>query len=174
MASFIASAASTLLVKFGTGLAGKAGGWVFQEGLAAVTDTGICHRPLESTSDSLLQLRKDGPRTYITDIETYCSTIGDIMQEAFQIPDMNLTDADRVRQAQGLQKRLDNRLRACSNDVPGYLDQISDFLNEQGSNAFLQQATQQALDQSDDFLGYYILWMQAYYVNETLFHYNPL
>ncbi|KAJ4123748.1 hypothetical protein BFJ70_g623 [Fusarium oxysporum] len=37
MASLIASAAYTLLVKFGTGLAGKAGGWVFQEGLAAVT-----------------------------------------------------------------------------------------------------------------------------------------
>ncbi|EGU87364.1 hypothetical protein FOXB_02123 [Fusarium oxysporum f. sp. conglutinans Fo5176] len=37
MASLIASAASTLLVKFGAGLAGKAGGWVFQEGLAAVT-----------------------------------------------------------------------------------------------------------------------------------------
>ncbi|KAF5560635.1 hypothetical protein FPHYL_6542 [Fusarium phyllophilum] len=77
------------------------------------------------------------------------------MQEAFQLPGMNLTDADRIRQAQGLQKRLDNRLRACSNDIPGYLDQINDFLNERGSNAFLQQAAQQALDQSDDFLGYY-------------------
>ncbi|EMT71911.1 hypothetical protein FOC4_g10003754 [Fusarium odoratissimum] len=125
--------ASTLLVKFGTGLAGKAGGWVFQEGLAAVTGGTDTER---STSDSLLQIRKDGLRTYITDIETYCSAIGDTMQEAFQIPDMNLTDADRVRQAQGLQKRLDNRLRACSNDVPGYLDQINDFLNEQGWNAF--------------------------------------
>ncbi|KAL5593336.1 hypothetical protein FOBRF1_012438 [Fusarium oxysporum] len=136
MASLIASAASTLLVKFGTGLAGKAGGWVFQEAWQLEADIGIYHRPLESTSDSLLQIRKDGLRTYITDIETYCSTIGDIMQEAFQIPDMNLTDADRVRQAQGLQKRLDNRHRACSNDVPGYLDQINDFLNEQGWNAF--------------------------------------
>ncbi|WKT52269.1 hypothetical protein QSH57_002783 [Fusarium oxysporum f. sp. vasinfectum] len=150
MASLIASAASTLLVKFGTGLAGKAGGWVFQEGLAAVTggtDTEKVRQDIaNSTSDSLLQLRKDGLRTYITDIETYYSTIGDIMQEAFQLPDRNLTEADR---------RLDNRLRACSNDVPGYLDQISNFLNEQGSNAFLQQAAQQALDQSDDFLGYY-------------------
>ncbi|TVY75064.1 hypothetical protein Focb16_v004728 [Fusarium oxysporum f. sp. cubense] len=144
MASLIASAASTLLVKFGTGLAGKAGGWVFQEGLAAVTG-----------GTDTEKLRKDGLRTYITDIETYYSTIGDIMQEAFQLPDRNLTDADRVRQAQGLHKRLDNRLRACSNDVPGYLDQISNFLNEQGSNAFLQQTAQQALDQSDDFLGYY-------------------
>lgn len=76
------------------------------------------------------------------------------MQEAFQLPERNLTDEDRVRQAQGLQKRLGNRLRACSNDVLGYLDQINDFLNKQGSNAFLQQAAQQALDQSDDFLGY--------------------
>ncbi|KAG7427772.1 hypothetical protein Forpi1262_v010805 [Fusarium oxysporum f. sp. raphani] len=143
MASLIASAASTLLVKFGTGLAGKAGGWVYQEGLAAVTG-----------GTDTEKLRKDGSRTYITDIKTYCSTIGDIMQEAFQIPGMNLTDADCVRQAQGLQKRLDHRLRACPNDVPGYLDQINDFLNEQGSNAFLQQAAQQALDQSDDFLGY--------------------
>ncbi|EXK87671.1 hypothetical protein FOQG_09008 [Fusarium oxysporum f. sp. raphani 54005] len=150
MASLIASAASTLLVKFGTGLAGKAGGWVYQEGLAAVTggtDT-------EKVRQDIANLRKDGSRTYITDIKTYCSTIGDIMQEAFQIPGMNLTDADCVRQAQGLQKRLDHRLRACPNDVPGYLDQINDFLNEQGSNAFLQQAAQQALDQSDDFLGY--------------------
>ncbi|KAJ9415162.1 hypothetical protein QL093DRAFT_2105726 [Fusarium oxysporum] len=158
MASLIASAAYALLVKFGTGLAGKAGGWVFQEGLAAVTggtDTEKVRQDIaNSTSDSLLQLRKDGLRIYITDIETYYSTIVDIMQEAFQLPDRNLTDADRVRQAQGLQKRLDNRLRACSNDVPGYLDQINDFLNEQGSNAFLQQAAQQALDQSDDFLGY--------------------
>ncbi|KNB16031.1 hypothetical protein FOXG_14508 [Fusarium oxysporum f. sp. lycopersici 4287] len=143
MASLIASAAYALLVKFGTGLAGKAGGWVFQEGLAAVTG-----------GTDTEKLRKDGLRIYITDIETYYSTIVDIMQEAFQLPDRNLTDADRVRQAQGLQKRLDNRLRACSNDVPGYLDQINDFLNEQGSNAFLQQAAQQALDQSDDFLGY--------------------
>ncbi|KAF4419942.1 hypothetical protein FACUT_11383 [Fusarium acutatum] len=176
MASLIASAVSTLLVKFGTGLAGKAGGWVFQEGLAAVTggtDTGRIRQDITNVltevkqiqtsvtdlssqlSDSLLQLRKDSLRTYITDIETYYSTIGDIMQEAFQLPEMNLTDAERVRQAQGLQKRLDNRLRACSNDVPGYLDQINDFLNERGSNAFLQQAAQQALDQSDDFLGYY-------------------
>ncbi|EXK36019.1 hypothetical protein FOMG_09208 [Fusarium oxysporum f. sp. melonis 26406] len=150
MASLIASAAYALLVKFGTGLAGKAGGWVFQEGLAAVTggtDT-------EKVRQDIANLRKDGLRIYITDIETYYSTIVDIMQEAFQLPDRNLTDADRVRQAQGLQKRLDNRLRACSNDVPGYLDQINDFLNEQGSNAFLQQAAQQALDQSDDFLGY--------------------
>ncbi|KAH7466312.1 hypothetical protein FOMA001_g16561 [Fusarium oxysporum f. sp. matthiolae] len=143
MASLIAFAAYTLLVKFGTGLAGKAGGWVFQEGLAAVTG-----------GTDTEKLRKDGLRTYITDIETYYSTIVDIMQEAFQLPDRNVTDEDRVRQAQGLQKRLGNRLRACSNDVLGYLDQINDFLNEQGSNAFLQQAAQQALDQSDDFLGF--------------------
>ncbi|KAI7759030.1 hypothetical protein LZL87_010025 [Fusarium oxysporum] len=176
MASFIASAASTLLVKFGTGLAGKAGGWVFQEGLAAVTsgiDTEKVRQDIANVltevkqiqtsvtdlssqlSDSLLQLRKDGLRTYITDIETYYATIGDIMQEAFELPDMNLTNADRVHKAQGLQSRLNNRLRACSNDVPGWLDQINDFLNERGSSAFLQQAAQQALDQSDDFLGYY-------------------
>ncbi|EWZ30651.1 uncharacterized protein FOBCDRAFT_281565 [Fusarium oxysporum Fo47] len=107
MASLIASAAYTLLVKFGTGLAGKAGGWVFQEGLAAVTggtDT-------EKVRQDIANLRKDGLRTYITDIETYYSTIVDIMQEAFQLHDRNLTDADRVRQAQGLQKRLDNRLQ---------------------------------------------------------------
>ncbi|PCD25157.1 hypothetical protein AU210_014266 [Fusarium oxysporum f. sp. radicis-cucumerinum] len=143
MAPLIASAAYTLLVKFGTGLAGKAGGWFFQEGLAAVTG-----------GTDTEKLRKDGLRTYISDIETYYSTIVDIMQEAFQLPERNLTDEDRVRQAQGLQKRLGNRLRACSNDVLGYLDQINDFLNKQGSNAFLQQAAQQALDQSDDFLGY--------------------
>ncbi|RYC84619.1 hypothetical protein BFJ63_vAg12549 [Fusarium oxysporum f. sp. narcissi] len=100
MASLIASAAYTLLVKFGTGLAGKASGWVFQEGLAAVTG-----------GTDTEKLRKDGLRTYITDIETYYSTIVDIMQEAFQLHDRNLTDADRVRQAQGLQKRLDNRLQ---------------------------------------------------------------
>ncbi|PNP73539.1 hypothetical protein FNYG_13133 [Fusarium nygamai] len=177
MASLIASAASTLLVKFGTGLAGKAGGWVFQEGLAAVTgggtDTGRIRQDIANVlaevkqiqtsvtdlssqlSDSLLQLRKDSLRTYITDIETYYSTIGDIMQEAFELPEKNITEAERLRQAQGLQKRLNNRLKACSNDVPGYLDQINDFLNERGSNAFFQQAAQQALDQSDDFLGYY-------------------
>ncbi|KAJ4072981.1 hypothetical protein NW756_014445 [Fusarium oxysporum] len=154
MASLIASAASTLLVKFGTGLAGKAGGWVFQEGLAAVTGGTDTEKVRQDIANVLTELRKDGSRTYITDIKTYCSTISDIMQEAFQIPGMNLTDADCVRQAQGLQKRLDHRLRACPNDVPGYLDQINDFLNEQGSNAFLQQAAQQALDQSDDFLGY--------------------
>ncbi|KAH7151058.1 hypothetical protein DER46DRAFT_665034 [Fusarium sp. MPI-SDFR-AT-0072] len=176
MASLIASAASTLLVKFGTGLAGKGGGWVFQEGLASVTggtDTENVRQDIANAltevkqiqtsvtdlssqlSDSLLQLRKDGLRTYITDIETYYATIGDIMQEAFELPDMNLTNADRVHKAQGLQSRLNNRLRACSNDVPGWLDQINDFLNERGSSAFLQQAAQQALDQSDDFLGYY-------------------
>ncbi|KAF5638760.1 uncharacterized protein FTJAE_5148 [Fusarium tjaetaba] len=177
MASLIASAVSTLLIKFGTGLAGKAGGWVFQEGLAAVTggitDTARIREDIANVlkevkqiqtsvtelssqlSDSLLQLRKDSLRTYITDIETYYATIGDIMQEAFELPEKKLTDADRVRQAKGLQKRLNNRLRACSNDVPGYLDKINDFLNERGSNAFFQQAAQQALDQSDDFLEYY-------------------
>ncbi|KAF5547646.1 hypothetical protein FNAPI_8477 [Fusarium napiforme] len=93
MASLIASAVSTLLVKFGTCLAGKAGGWVFQEGLAAVTggitDTGRIRQDIANVlkevkqiqtsvtdlssqlSDSLLQLRKDSLRTYITDIETY-------------------------------------------------------------------------------------------------------
>ncbi|KAH7213362.1 uncharacterized protein BKA55DRAFT_528964, partial [Fusarium redolens] len=105
--------------------------------------------------DTLLQLRKDDLGTYITDIQTFYSTIGDIMQEAFDLPNKNLTDSVRVSQARHLQSRLDDRLHASADNVPGYLDQINAFLNDASASSFLKQAAQQAFDESDDFLGYF-------------------
>ncbi|KAF5254880.1 hypothetical protein FANTH_376 [Fusarium anthophilum] len=165
-----------ILSNVGKSILGKGAGWVFDQGLASInggSDNDKIRQDIANVltevkqietsvaslsnqlSDTLLQLRKDDLGTYITDIETYYSTIGDIMQEAFDLPSKNLADSVRVSQAQSLQSRLDDRLQASADNVPGYLDQINAFLNDASANSFLKQAAQQAFDESDDFLGYF-------------------
>ncbi|KAG4281864.1 hypothetical protein FPRO06_10768 [Fusarium proliferatum] len=174
--SFFVTGGLFILSNVGKSILGYGAGWVFDQGLASL-DGGSDNdkiRPdianvltevkqIETSvaslsnqlSDTLMQLRKDDLGTYVTDIETYYSTLGDIMQEAFDLPRKNLTDSVGVSQAQSLQSRLDDRLQASADDVPGYLDQINAFLNDASANSFLKQAAQQAFDESDDFLGYF-------------------
>ncbi|SCV39173.1 uncharacterized protein FFB14_07117 [Fusarium fujikuroi] len=176
MTSLLVTGGLFILSNVGKSILGKGAGWVFDQGLASLdggSDNDKIRQDIANVltevkqietsvaslsnqlSDTLLQLRKDDLGTYITDIETYYSTIGDIMQEAFDLPRKNLTDSVRVSQAQSLQSRLDDRLQASSDNVPGYLDQINAFLNDASANSFLKQAAQQAFDESDDFLGYF-------------------
>ncbi|KAF4336038.1 hypothetical protein FBEOM_10093 [Fusarium beomiforme] len=176
MASLLVTGGLWILSNVGKSILSKGAGWVFDQGLASInggSDNDKIRQDIANVlaevkqvetsvadlssqlSDTLLQLRKDDLGTYITDIQTYYSTIGDIMQEAFDLPNKNLTDSVRVTQAEALQSRLDNRLQASADNVPGYLDQINAFLNDAGPNSFFKQAAQQAFDESDDFLGVY-------------------
>ncbi|KAF9775272.1 hypothetical protein IL306_006639 [Fusarium sp. DS 682] len=169
-------AATSILANLGKSLLSKGASYAFEKGLVSTTggtETDRIRQDIANVltevhqiqtsvadlsaqlSDSPLQLRKDNLATYITDIDTYYNTVGDIMQEAFDLPSKKLPDAERVKQAEALQKRLDSRLQASADNVPGYLDQINAFLNQKGPEAFFKQAAQQALDQSEDFLGYY-------------------
>ncbi|KAF5648926.1 hypothetical protein F52700_744 [Fusarium sp. NRRL 52700] len=176
MTSLLVTGGIFILSNVGKSILGKGAGWVFDQGLASInggSDNDKIRQDIANVltevkqietsvaslsnqlSDTLLQLRKDDLETYITDIETSYSTIGDIMQAAFDLPSKNLADSVRLSQAQSLQSRLDDRLQASADNVPAYLDQINAFLNDASANSFLKQAAQQAFDESEDFLGYF-------------------
>ncbi|KZV73071.1 hypothetical protein PENSPDRAFT_575019 [Peniophora sp. CONT] len=175
MAAVVAAPATSLLLKFGQSLAGAAGSWVFKKGLEAITggsDLDKVRKDIafivdqvkdvksavdnlsNQLSDALLQLRSDHLKASLTKINTHWDTIADIVLTAFDLP-KELSADERATKLKHLQNRLVNRLQECANEVPGILDAIDSFLSETGGNAFLRQATQQALDGSTDFLGYY-------------------
>ncbi|KAF5962818.1 hypothetical protein FBULB1_13804 [Fusarium bulbicola] len=126
MTSLLVTGGIFILSNVGKSILGKGAGWVFDQGLASInggSDNDKIRQDIANVltevkkietsvaslsnqlSDTLLQLRKDDLGTYITDIETYYLTIGDII-------------------------RLDDRLQASADNVPGYLDQSNAFLND--------------------------------------------
>ncbi|CZR33125.1 uncharacterized protein FPRO_01859 [Fusarium proliferatum ET1] len=167
-----------LLNKFAIGLAGEAGTWAFKQILhsasggsdtdkirrdisAAVTEMRELKRTVDNPSrelpEALLQLRSDNLRESLTKIETMYDTITDLMETAVTLPE-DISDAERDKKLNAIQTRLEDRLRVCSNEIPGILDRINDFLAEDGLRPFLRQAVQKAFDNSDDFmLGYWVV-----------------
>lgn len=81
-------------------------------------------------------------------------TITDLMETAVTLPE-DISDAERDKKLNAIQTRLQDRLRVCSNEIPGILDRINDFLAEDGPRSFLRQAVQKAFDNSDDFVSYH-------------------
>lgn len=177
--SFVASDfAVTLLTKFGTSVAGAAGTWVFQQGLDALTggsDTckiqkAIAHiaKEVENVDkdvqklsqqllDDIVALRTDELMSPMDQINAYYDYVTDIVQTALNLP-ATLSATDRAAQTQPIQDRLEDRLKACTNAVPGLLDTINGYLTETGDAtgcAFVQQIAQKTLDDSTDFLGFY-------------------
>ncbi|RBA12512.1 hypothetical protein FPRO05_03962 [Fusarium proliferatum] len=164
-----------LLNKFAIGLAGEAGTWAFKQILhsasggsdtdkirrdisAAVTEMRELKRTVDNLSregpEALLQLRSDNLRESLTKIETMYDTITDLMETAVTLPE-DISDAERDKKLNAIQTRLEDRLRVCSNEIPGILDRINDFLAEDGLRSFLRQAVQKAFDNSDDFVSYH-------------------
>ncbi|KAG5764499.1 hypothetical protein H9Q72_007432 [Fusarium xylarioides] len=164
-----------LLNKFAIGLAGEAGTWAFKQILhsasggsdtakirrdisGAVTEMKELKRAVDTVSrelsEDLLQLRSDNLRESLTKIETMYDTVTDLMETACTLPE-DMLDAERDKKLTAIQTRLEDRLRMCSNDIPGILDRINDFLAEDGPRSFLRQAVQKAFDNSDDFVSYY-------------------
>ncbi|KAF4457111.1 hypothetical protein F53441_899 [Fusarium austroafricanum] len=164
-----------LLNKFAIGLACEAGTWVFKQILHAASggsDTDkirrdICGtvketRELKQAVDNLsqqlpaaiLQLRSDNLRESLTKIETMYDTVSDLVETAISLPE-DITAVERDKRLKAIQTRLEDRLRMFFNDIPGILDRINDFLTEDGPRSFLRQATQQAFDNSDNFIAYY-------------------
>ncbi|KAF5598161.1 hypothetical protein FPANT_3925 [Fusarium pseudoanthophilum] len=164
-----------LLNKFAIGLAGEAGTWVFKQILhsasggsdtdkirrdisGAVTEMKELKQTVDTLSrelpQALLQLRSDNLRESLTKIETMYDTITDLMETAITLPE-DISDAERDKKLMAIQTRLEDRLRMCSNDIPGILDRINDFLAEGGPRSFLRQAVQKAFDNSDNFVSYY-------------------
>ncbi|KAF5646560.1 allantoate and ureidosuccinate permease [Fusarium sp. NRRL 25303] len=164
-----------LLNKFAIGLAGEAGTWAFKQILhsasggsdtdkirrdisAAVTEMRELKRTVDNLSrelpEALLQLRSDNLRESLTKIETMYDTITDLMETAVTLPE-DISDAERDKRLNAFQTRLEDRLRVCSDEIPGILDRINDFLVEDGPRSFLRQAVQKAFDNSDDFVSYH-------------------
>ncbi|KAF5230214.1 hypothetical protein FANTH_13944 [Fusarium anthophilum] len=176
MATILASAATSILATIGKSILSKGASYALEKGLVSIsggTETDRIRKDIANVltevhqiqtsvedlstqlSSSLLQLRQDSLTVYITDIETYYTTVSDILQEAFELPSKKLPEAEHIKQGNALQNRLDSRLQASADTIPGYLDQMNAFLNQKGPTAFFKQAAQQALDDSEDFLGYY-------------------
>ncbi|KLP09265.1 uncharacterized protein FFB20_13824 [Fusarium fujikuroi] len=164
-----------LLNKFAIGLAGEAETWAFKQILqsasggsdtdkirrdisAAVTEMRELKRTVDNLSrelpEALLQLRSDNLRESLTKIETVYDTITDLMETAVTLPE-DISDAERDKKLNAIQTRLEDRLRVCSNKVPGILDRVNDFFAEDGPRSFLRQAVQKAFDNSDDFVSYH-------------------
>ncbi|KAF4955994.1 hypothetical protein FGADI_4167 [Fusarium gaditjirri] len=141
-----------LLNKFAIGLAGEAGTWVFKQILhsassgsdtskirrdifGAVTEMKELKRAMDTLSrelpDALLQLRSDSLRESLTRIETMYDTITDLMETAVTLPE-DISDVEHDKKLMTIQTRLEDRLGMCSNDIPGILDRINDFLAEDG------------------------------------------
>lgn len=104
--------------------------------------------------EALLQLRSDNLRESLTKIETMYDTITDLMETAVTLPE-DISDVERDKKLKAIQTRSEDRLRMCSNKIPGIRDRINDFLAEDGPRSFLRQAVQKAFDKSDDFVSYY-------------------
>ncbi|KAJ4125928.1 hypothetical protein NW765_001703 [Fusarium oxysporum] len=104
--------------------------------------------------EALLQLRSDNLRESLTNIETMYDTITDLMETAVTLPE-DISDVERDKKLKAIQTRSEDRLRMCSNEIPGIRDRINDFLAEDGPRSFLRQAVQKAFDKSDDFVSYY-------------------
>ncbi|KAF5567530.1 hypothetical protein FPANT_14092, partial [Fusarium pseudoanthophilum] len=174
--TILTSAAPSILSAIGKAILSKGASYALEKGLVSITggtDTDRIRKDIADVltevhqiqtsvnnlstqlSSSLLQLRQDSLTVYITDIETYYTTVSDILQEGFDLPSKKLSEAEHKKQGNDLQNRLDSRLQASADTIPGYLDQINAFINQKGPTAFLKQAAQQALDDSEDFLGYY-------------------
>jgi len=164
-----------LLHKFAIGLAGEAGTWVFKQILhsasggsdtdkvrrdisGAVTEMKELKRTVDALSrelpEALLQLRSDNLRESLTKIETMYDTITDLMETAVTLPE-DISDAERDKKLRAIQTRLEDRLRVCSNEIPGILDRINDLLAEGGPRSFVRQAVQRAFDNSDEFISFY-------------------
>ncbi|KAF5647670.1 uncharacterized protein FTJAE_1727 [Fusarium tjaetaba] len=173
--TIITLSGQALLNKFAIGLAGEAGTWVFKQILhsasggsdadkirrdisGAVTEMKELKRTVDTLSrelpEALLQLRSDNLRESLTKIETMYDTITDLIETAVTLPE-DISDAERDKKLMAIQTRLEDRLRMFSNDIPGILDRINDFLAEDGPRSFLRQAVQKAFDSSDDFVSYY-------------------
>ncbi|KAF5251247.1 hypothetical protein FANTH_3682 [Fusarium anthophilum] len=154
-----------LLNKFAIGLAGEAGTWVFKQILhsasggsdtdkirqaisGAVTEMKELKRTVDTLSrdlpEALHQLRSDNLRESLTKIETMYDTITDLMKMAVTLPE-EISDAERDKKLNAIQTRSKDRLRMCSNEIPGILDHIHDFLAEDGPRSFLRQSVQKAL-----------------------------
>ncbi|KAI1061246.1 hypothetical protein LB506_011733 [Fusarium annulatum] len=159
-----------LLNKFAIGLAGEAGTWAFKQILhsasggsdtdkirrdisAAVTEMRELDRTVDNPSrelpEALLQLRSDNLRESLTKIETMYDTITDLMETAVTLPE-DISDAERDKKLNAIQTRLEDRLEVCSNEIPGILDRINDFLAEDGLTP-----SRRLLNNSDDFVSYH-------------------
>ncbi|KAJ3537925.1 hypothetical protein NM208_g6121 [Fusarium decemcellulare] len=173
--AIVTVSAPALLNKFAIGLAGEAGTWVFKQILNTASggsDTEKIRQDISGAvkeirelkhavdnlsqrlSDALLQLRSDSLKESLTKIETMYDTIADLIETAISLPE-DLSKEERNKKVWAIQARIEDRLKAYSNEIPGILDRINDFLTEDGKNAFLRQAAQQAFDSSTDFIGYY-------------------
>ncbi|KAF5609112.1 uncharacterized protein FSUBG_4267 [Fusarium subglutinans] len=104
--------------------------------------------------EALHHLRSDSLRESLTKIETMYDTITDLMETAVTLPE-EISNAERDKKLKAIQTRLEDRLKMCSNEIPGILDRINDFLAEDGPRSFLRQSVQKAFDNSNDFVGYY-------------------
>ncbi|KAF5541101.1 hypothetical protein FMEXI_8122 [Fusarium mexicanum] len=104
--------------------------------------------------EALHQLRSDNLRESLTKIEAMYDTITDLMETAVTLSE-KISDAERDKKLKAIQTRLQDRLKMCSNEIPGILDRINDFLAEDGPRSFLCQSVQKAFDNSNDFVGYY-------------------
>ncbi|PNP79940.1 hypothetical protein FNYG_06637 [Fusarium nygamai] len=176
--TIITLSSPALLNKFAIGLAGEAGTWVFKQILhsasggndadkirrdisGAVTEMKELKRTVDNLSRelpaALLQLRSDNLRESLTKIETMYDTITDLVETAVTLPE-DMPDVERDKKLNSIQTRLEDRLRVFSNDIPGILDRINDFLAEDGPRSFVRQAVQKAFDNSDEFmLSYWVV-----------------
>lgn len=101
--------------------------------------------PSRELPEALLQLRSDNLRESLTKIETMYDTITDLMETAVTLPE-DISDAERDKKLNAIQTRLEDRLEVCSNEIPGILDRINDFLAEDGLTSFIRQAIQKAFE----------------------------
>ncbi|KAM0554076.1 hypothetical protein ACHAPJ_007151, partial [Fusarium lateritium] len=178
MSTLIADSAATILTKFGTSVAGAAGSWVFKQGLDALTggsDTTELKDAIAQVAqqvqqvdkdvqklsqqllDDMVALRTDELHSPMEQITAYYDDITDILNAALVLP-ATLSASDRSTATAPIQARLEDRLKACANNVPGLLDTINGYLTETGDGtgcAFLQQLAQKTLDDSKDYLGFY-------------------
>ncbi|KAF5577992.1 hypothetical protein FPCIR_11793 [Fusarium pseudocircinatum] len=171
-----------LLVKFACGIAGAAGEKAFEKGfeeffgsddqnlqkeiadvkqkleeaIGLIRDVKKSIDNLASQlADSILQLRSDSLKSYLTKIDSLYNGIIDIFETV--VRDSAIADPEkRQEKMRGLQKRLDNQLREVAKNVPESLEQINSFLGEEGNSSFLKQLAQRAFDNSEEFRIFYL------------------
>ncbi|EXK83218.1 hypothetical protein FOQG_12570 [Fusarium oxysporum f. sp. raphani 54005] len=109
----------------------------------------------DTLSNGIISIRLDTLNQPMAQIQAHYKTVADILDTAYDIAERNLTESEHERQMGRLQQRLDDRLQACANNIPGWLTQIHNFLNANGERAFMRQLSQQAWNESPDLVAYY-------------------
>ncbi|KAF5707037.1 hypothetical protein FGLOB1_7120 [Fusarium globosum] len=109
----------------------------------------------DTLSNGIISIRLDTLNQPMAQIQAHYKTVADILDTAYDLAERNITDSERENWMSSLQQRLDIRLQACADSIPGWLTQNHNFLNANGEIAFMRQLSQQAWNESPDLVAYY-------------------